>query len=89
MKSAAGGRLDYDIERLAESINLPRLLPGPTLEAVSGLPGTGKSYFSSKLAERLPSLILESDAFRNSLFYLPIYSPGESPDLFRKIERQR
>lgn len=65
------------------------ILPDPELEPVfvivSGLPGTGKSYFSRKLAERLPSLILESDALRKVLFLTPEYTAQESSRLFRAI----
>ena len=59
----------------------------PTLIVVSGLPGTGKTYFGSKLAERLPSVILESDALRKILFPLPTYTPPESTRLFQAIHR--
>jgi hypothetical protein len=59
----------------------------PTLVAVSGLPGTGKSYFSTKLAERLPFVILESDALRKILFPRPTYSAEESAWLFRVVHR--
>ncbi len=55
--------------------------------AVSGLPGTGKSYFCGKLAERLPFAILESDALRKVLFSPPSYSPEESSHLFRAVHR--
>jgi predicted kinase len=55
--------------------------------AVSGLPGTGKSYFSAKLAERLPFVILESDALRKILFPGPTYSAEESTRLFRVVHR--
>ncbi len=54
---------------------------------VSGLPGTGKSYFCGKLGERLPFLILESDALRKTLFPVPSYSREESARLFRAIHR--
>jgi predicted kinase len=52
---------------------------------VSGLPGTGKSYFSGKLAERLPFVILESDALRKVIFPSPGYSLKESSHLFRVV----
>jgi predicted kinase len=64
-------------------------LPDPEVQPafiiVSGLPGTGKSYFCHQLAERLPFLILESDALRKSLFPAPTYSAPESSHLFRTI----
>jgi predicted kinase len=77
-------QLEADVERLAESLGqLPEPMAAPTLIVVSGLPGTGKSYFSRRLAERLPLLILESDALRKTLFAPPDYSPQESGRLFR------
>ena len=77
-------QLDFDVERLAESLGeLPEPVAEPTFIAVSGLPGTGKSYFCSKLAERLPFIILESDVLRKTLFPSPTYSSQESSRLFR------
>jgi len=60
---------------------------GPVLIAVSGLPGTGKSYFCSKLVEKLPALVLESDVLRKALFPVPDYGQQESSRLFRAIHR--
>jgi predicted kinase len=79
-------QLEADVERLAESLGqLPEPVAKPTLVAVSGLPGTGKSYFSTRLAERLPFVILESDALRKILFPRPTYSAEESTRLFRVV----
>ena len=55
---------------------------------MSGLPGTGKTYFSQKLAERLPLPIIESDSVRKQLFPKPSYSPTENTQVFQKIHRQ-
>ncbi len=75
-----------DMERLSESLGqLTEPAAEPALIAVSGLPGTGKSYFCSRLAERLPFVILESDALRKALFSSPSYSAKESSQLFRVI----
>ncbi len=80
--------LAADVERLAESLGqLPESVVKPAFVAVSGLPGTGKSHFCSKLAERLPFVILESDALRKVLFSSPRYSLEESSRLFRAIHR--
>ena len=77
-------QLVSDVERLTESLGqLPDPAAEPAFIVVSGLPGTGKSYFCSKLAERLPFVILESDALRKALFPLPTYSSQESSRLFR------
>ena len=76
----------FDAQRLSESLGqLPEPVVKPAFIVVSGLPGTGKSYFCSKLAERLPFIILESDALRKTLFPSPIYSALESSRLFRAI----
>lgn len=75
-----------DVQRLADSLGqLPEPVAKPFFIAIAGLPGTGKSYFASKLAERLPVAILEADALRKVLFPSPSYSPQESSQLFRTI----
>jgi len=77
-------QLISDVKRLADSlVGLPEPVVKPTFIAVSGLPGTGKTYFCSKLAQRLPFVILESDALRKVLFPSPNYSQEESSRLFQ------
>jgi predicted kinase len=79
-------RLLSDVQRLTESLGeLPEPVAEPTFIAVSGLPGTGKSYFCRRLAQVLPLVILESDALRKALFPQPGYSPQESARLFRAL----
>ncbi len=79
-------QLVSDVQLLTESLGqLPEPVVKPAFIVVSGLPGTGKSYFCSKLAERLPFVILESDALRKALFSSPSYSLVESSRLFRAI----
>ena len=79
-------QLISDVERLAESLGeLPELVVKPTFIVVSGLPGTGKSYFCRKLAGRLHFVVLESDGLRKTLFPSPSYSPAESARLFRAL----
>ena len=79
-------QLTSDVERLTQSLGqLPEPMAEPSFIAVSGLPGTGKSYFCSKLAEKLPFVILESDALRRSIFPRPSYSQPEGSRLFRAI----
>ena len=81
-------QLAADVERLAESLGqLPEPVAEPVFIAVSGLPGTGKSYFCSKLAERISFIILESDSLRKVLFSSPGYSLKESSRLFRAVHR--
>jgi predicted kinase len=78
----AGG-LDKDVEKLRQSLNgLPQPQVEPPLIMVSGLPGTGKSFFCRKLAERLSFLILASDTLRKILFPYPQYKESENKRLF-------
>jgi len=79
-------QLDSNVQRLTESLGqLPEPVAEPVFIAVSGLPGTGKSYFCSRLAERLSFVILESDALRKALFSPPSYSSQESSSLFQAV----
>jgi predicted kinase len=75
-----------DVQQLAASLGpLPEAVVRPALIVISGLPGTGKSHFSRRLAERTPLVILESDALRKALLSVPTYSPEESARLFQAI----
>ncbi len=86
IRGVKSAQLVSDVQRLIDSLGeLPELVAEPVFIAVSGLPGTGKSYFCSKLAERLPVIILESDALRKALFLSPSYSPQESSRLFGAV----
>ncbi len=57
----------------------------PTLVLTVGLPGSGKSTFSRRLAHEVDFIILESDALRRVLFGTPTYSISESRMLFGAI----
>lgn len=75
-----------DTEQLLESLEqLPEPVVKPAFVVVSGLPGTGKSYFCRRLAERIPVIILESDVMRKALFPSPTYTATESARLFQAI----
>jgi predicted kinase len=77
------GSLDEDVEKLRRSLNgLPQPQVEPPLIMVGGLPGTGKSFFCRKLAERLSFLILASDTLRRVLFPFPQYKEYENKRLF-------
>jgi len=80
---AMTGSLNEDVEKLRQRLNsLPQHQIEPPLIVVSGLPGTGKSFFCHKLVERLPFLILSSDASRKVLFPSPQYKESENKRLF-------
>jgi len=55
----------------------------PVLIMMSGLPGSGKSYLSQRLAEKLAAVIIESDRVRKALFPQPSYSAQESAMVHR------
>ena len=77
-------RLADDVSMLRQGLTrLPEAVANPALIVVSGLPGTGKSYFCRKLAERIDLVILESDSLRRQLFPMPSYGKEESTQLFR------
>jgi predicted kinase len=74
------------IKLLTESLGrLTIPVAHPALIILSGLPGTGKTYFAKRLAEKIPAIILESDALRKTLFTHPDYSHRESGRLFETI----
>jgi predicted kinase len=77
-------RLADDVSMLRQGLaKLPEPVADPALIVVSGLPGTGKSHFCRKLAERMDLVILESDSMRKQLFSSPTYVKEESTQLFR------
>ncbi|MCJ7515837.1 MAG: AAA family ATPase [Dehalococcoidia bacterium] len=79
-------QINRDISKLKESLGpLPEAVANPGFVVVSGLPGTGKTFFCKKLAEKQPFYIVESDALRKVLFPSPDYSPVESVRLFTAI----
>lgn len=79
--------LARDVSRLrrAASNRLPQKVELPALIILVGLPGSGKSFFAGKLAERIPAIVLESDFLRKTLVRQPVYSQLESSRLFRAI----
>ena len=84
---AGAATVSRDARQLLRSLDglLPEPVLSPVLVAISGLPGTGKSYFSRRLAERVPLAVLESDAMRKILTPSPFYTAKESARLFQAI----
>ena len=84
--SASASTLDEDVGKLESSLtDAPPPQPTPSLVLVSGLPGSGKSYFSRELRRRYPLAHLDSDALRRVLFARPTHSADESPRLFAAV----
>jgi predicted kinase len=80
------GLIKRDLSILKESLGtLPETMANPGFVVVSGLPGTGKTFFCKRLSEKYPFYILESDALRKVLFPKPEYSATESARLFAAI----
>ena len=79
-----GSRTSRDVERLRDSLPpSPGPVARPVMVVVSGLPGTGKTHFSKRLVDKVPLLVLESDALRKVLFPLPSHTGPESARLFK------
>ena len=73
------------MRRVLTGRSRPAVAPGsasPFLVMLSGLPGTGKSYFARQLVQRVPFLVLESDRLRKSLVPHPKYTRGEHSRVF-------
>jgi predicted kinase len=88
MSMSMMGSVEKDAQFLRDKIEgFPEPRINPAFVVVSGLPGTGKSFFCRKLAERSSFCILESDVLRKTLFNSPDYSPEESSRLFLVCHR--
>jgi len=71
------------VARLRDSLgDLPEPVSRPFLVLVGGLPATGKSHFSRRLAQRVTAAVLESDTLRRVLVPRPVYTWEESRKLF-------
>ena len=80
--------LAQDLAQLRASLGpIPEPVVEPPFIVLSGLPGTGKSHFSSQLSRHIPAVVVESDALRKRLFPRPTYSAEESFYLFSLIHR--
>ena len=53
-----------------------------------GLPGSGKSYFASKLAKKLRTRYVNSDVIRNQLFVVKEYSQEEKKKVYSEMVRE-
>ena len=52
---------------------------------VFGLPGSGKSYFASRLAKKLEADYISSDQVRKKLFTRPDYSEEGKKQVYKKL----
>ena len=59
----------------------------PFLVILSGLPGTGKSYFANRLTDHIKSTIVGSDQTRKLLISKPVYSKSEHARIFAICHR--
>lgn len=79
-------QLEQDVERVLASLGpLPAPRPRPTLVALSGLPGSGKSTVADALRRRVPIVVLQSDRIRKLLVPVPQYSTEESARVFAAL----
>ena len=54
----------------------------PTLFVTFGFPGSGKTYFSKRLAKDLGAFHLNSDRLRSEIFPSKLYSPEDNKTVF-------
>ena len=55
---------------------------GAYLIILSGLPGTGKSYFAKQISDLVPCAVVSSDRVRKALFVRPKYTREEHDRVF-------
>lgn len=80
------GHRASDVSALRDALDrLPPRPPRPVLVVMSGLPGTGKSTLTRRLAEQLPLVVVESDVARRVLVERPTHAPAESARLFGAV----
>ncbi|MBM4430893.1 MAG: ATP-binding protein [Chloroflexi bacterium] len=81
--------MSTDLQRAASRVESLLLPPDvettayPVFIMMSGLPGSGKSYLSQRLAKALSAVIVESDRVRKALFPEPTYTAEESAVVHR------
>ena len=85
-------RIEDDLTRVRQALggSLAKANAGPTstvgsLVMLSGLPGTGKSYFARQLQQQYPVTILSSDQIRKTLIEKPRYTRGEHRRVFAVV----
>ena len=54
---------------------------------VAGLPGSGKSYFAAKLAERMDAAYINSDKVRKSMHALGKYSFSDKIGIYKEMTK--
>ena len=77
---------DLRVARQSLALMPPQQLE-PPLVILSGLPGTGKTFFSHILEERLPIVAIRTDEIRKTLFQQPTYAPEESYWVYQVCHR--
>lgn len=68
----AMSRVEAELKICAEATSKPVLF------LISGLPGTGKSFLSRRLAARISCVIVETDLIRKLISPSPTYTPKEN-----------
>lgn len=80
-------QIKRDAESITKAIGAKHKKAGgkTALVMVSGLPCSGKTYFTGLLRERIEAVVIESDFVRKMLFTSPSYSGEENKRLFDAI----
>lgn len=56
--------------------------------AVCGLPGSGKSYFATRLAKKLDAVYIASDEVRKQIYSIRTYSEEEKLSVYEEMTRR-
>ncbi|MBO54804.1 MAG: hypothetical protein CL886_03995 [Dehalococcoidia bacterium] len=73
---------DQDIKIGFSAVDIGDSPNGAYLIILSGLPGTGKSYFAKQLSDVVPCVVVSSDRVRKALFVYPKYTRNEHARVF-------
>ncbi len=80
--------LEQDLA-IIRSLSAPADNPAQSgLVILYGLPGSGKSWFADLIAQRIPSVILNSDRLRRAIIVHPRYDGDENKRLFTAMYRR-
>ena len=81
----AGMPSRWNTLRALRVLNHFGLTERPLLIFVSGLPGSGKSYFASRLSEKIGALYVSSDELRKEMFPSRTYSAVEKAKVYQAM----
>ena len=86
--SRRGRWIEESAAKVAPRLDVPAgVCKRPALVLISGLPGSGKSYFANQLGRRIPAVVIRTDEVRKILFPEPTYKGWESGVVYLTSQR--